>query len=93
LISGKIPVGRSRQLLTREELGQAFVSGRMTAFDMDANLQNAVQQMGGVKEPAWIARLTPEMKARIRREGLPLLSLLGMGALWHAPTERPENRQ
>jgi hypothetical protein len=36
-----------------------------------------VQRTGGVKEPAWIVRLTPAMKARILKEGLPLGLLLG----------------
>jgi len=34
-----------------------------------------------VADPAWIARLTPEMKARILKEGLPLGVLLGLTPL------------
>jgi hypothetical protein len=77
LINGKLPVGPSRKLYSREQLGTAFLSGELNAFNMPNYLQNAVQAMGGVKEPAWIVKLTPEMKAKILKAGLPFMSLLG----------------
>ena len=46
------------------------------------------QQQVPTTEPTWFARLTPEMKARILKEGLPLMSLLPLAA-WVASQEPP----
>jgi hypothetical protein len=53
----------------------------------------ATQQKNLSGEAAmWFARLTPEMKARILKEGLPLMSLLPLGVLGNygqQPTQEP----
>ena len=91
-IQGRVPVGDNQTLMSRPELVAAFESQALTPFHFSPSVQQRVTRRG-VTEPAWIARLTPEMKERIRREGLPLLSLLGAGYLWQAPNEQPEYRQ
>lgn len=80
--------------------GGTVERGAVSATEMSAHELADLNRVYGSQlepetrtEPAWIARLTPEMKERIRREGLPLLSLLGAGYLWQAPNERPEYRQ
>jgi len=40
-----------------------------------------VERTNVAMQPAWFAKLTPEMKARILKEGLPLMSLLPLGVL------------
>lgn len=54
--------------------------GRVEQGQVDALPSGAVRQHNPQLEeaPAWIARLTPEMKERIKREGLPLIMLLAM---------------
>lgn len=48
------------------------------------------QRMGREQVPAWIAHLSPEMKAAILKKGFPLMSLLGLAAA--APGE-PQQEQ
>lgn len=80
-IQGRLPVGRGRTLYSREDLGDAFVSGRLNITDFPPALQQRIET-AGMQEPAWIVRLTPEMKQRILKEGLPLMTpLIGGVAL------------
>jgi len=42
-IDGKVPVGRNQRLWSRDELGEALLSGRLTAFDFPPAIQKRVQ--------------------------------------------------
>jgi hypothetical protein len=88
LVNGKLPVGPHRTLLSRDQLAEAFSSGRFNAFDMPNYLQEAVQKAGGVKHPAWILKLTPELRARILKWGVPLMA--GVAAVEVGDELRPE---
>ena len=72
----------------REALRQL---GPHRGYDRIEPYQTTEQQMVTANEPAWIANLTPEMKQRIRDEGLPLMSLLPfLGAAGAAASQQQQ---
>ena len=77
------------QLLPKrlQKVLQAF-GGKVESVAMTPNrmTKSGTGPMVDESTPAWLATLTPEMKARILKEGFPLLSLAGLAA---AGTLRP----
>jgi hypothetical protein len=88
LIDGKLPMGRYQTLTTQAQLAQRFrMAGNQVLLELPTSLRDAVTT-GSLNTPSWIARLTPEMKARIQREGLPLMSLVPLSQVGAPPEDR-----